>query len=511
MKKRALISVFDKSNIVEFAKKLISLDWEIVTTGGTYKLLKEEGLEVIEINEVTQFKEMLDGRVKTLHPLIHGGILYRRDIPEHFATIKEENISPVDLVVNNLYPFEKVLNENAPHDVMIENIDIGGPSMIRAAAKNYKDVLVVVDVKDYDTVLEKIEKNDISEDYRLYLSGKAFNYTAYYDALIASYFNDVLNVEFPENLTITYKKQADLRYGENPHQKACWYEKAYVGKEEKTEFKQLHGKELSYNNLTDSYGAIKIVKEFDEPAVVAVKHANPCGIGTGENIDVAYDKAFLCDPVSIFGGILAINRPVTTYVATKLSELFVEIIIAPSFEKEAFEILSKKKNIRLIELENISEFKIPAKMSKEILNGVVYQDYDDVVFTEELKVVTKVQPTEKQLEDLIFAFKACKAVSSNGIVLAKDGATVGIGQGEVRRSWAAEKSIDRMNEHFENIEGVVMASDAFFFEDTVELLHKNNIKAVIQPGGSIKDQNVIDLCDEYGIAMVFTGIRHFRH
>lgn len=511
MKKRALISVFDKENIVDFAKQLIQLDWEIVSTGGTYSLLKNEGLDVIEVNEVTQFKEMLDGRVKTLHPLIHGGILYRRDVVSHVTTIQEENIHPVDMVVNNLYPFEKVLNQNAEHDVMVENIDIGGPSMIRAAAKNYKDVLIVTDVKDYELVLSHLKNNTVDIAFKAYLAGKAFNYTAYYDALIANYFNDYLNVDFPEQLTITYQKQADLRYGENPHQNACWYERVYQTAYERTNFKQLHGKELSYNNLTDSYGAIKIVKEFDVPAVVGIKHANPSGIGTGTTIDEAFDKAYACDSVSIFGGIIALNRPVTVTIAEKIHAFFAEIVIAPDYEPRAFEILTQKKNIRLIEIENINDFKLPKHMAKEILNGIAYQDQDNILLKDELQFVTKVKPTEKQLEDLLFAFTACKTVSSNGIVLAKDGATVGIGQGEVRRSWAVEKAIDRYHAHFEPQDGVVMASDAFFFEDTVELLKENNIKAVIQPGGSIKDEKVIALCDEYGIAMVFTGIRHFRH
>lgn len=510
MKKRALISVYDKTNIVAFATQLIELGWEIVSTGGTYTLLKENHLPVIEVNEVTNVKEMLDGRVKTLHPLIHGGILYRRDNKNHVETIKNEKIHGIDMVVNNLYPFEKVLNSNNPtHELLIENIDIGGPSMIRAAAKNYQDVLIVTDVEDYGLVLDHLTNHN--PKLNRYLAGKAFNYTAYYDALIAAYFNDYLDISFPERLTLTYQKTSKLRYGENPHQDAAQYKSVYIPKNEKCEFKQLHGKELSYNNLTDSYAAIKMVKLFKEPCVVGIKHANPSGIAIGNTIEEAYDKAYACDEISIFGGIIALNRPVSVYVAEKIHSFFAEIVIAPSFDKEAFEILTQKKNIRLIQMENITTFELPTKTSKPIVNGIVYQDEDNVIFKDELKVVTKAQPTPKQMEDLIFAFTACKGVSSNGVVIAKDLATIGIGQGEVRRSWAVEKALDRMQTHFKTVENAVMASDAFFFEDTVQLLHENGITAVIQPGGSIKDEAVIRLCDELGIAMVFTGIRHFRH
>ena len=512
MKKRALISVADKSGIIEFAKSLNSLGWEIVSTGGTYKTIKENGIDVIEVDEITKFKEILDGRVKTLHPFIHGGILYRRDDLEHISTIDSIGIGSIDMVVNNLYPFESVLNsENPSHENLIENIDIGGPSMIRAAAKNYKDVIVVVDPKDYDFIIEKLQTSTIEEYDKLKLSAKAFNYTAYYDAMISSYFNDILGDKAPDRLTITYKKQENLRYGENPHQSADLYEKVYFATDEKANIKKLHGKELSYNNLTDMYAAIKIVKEFDSPAVVAIKHCNPSGIAVADNIDEAFDKAYNCDPISIFGGIFAINRTITKYIAEKINSFFVEIVIAPSYEKEALEILQTKKNIRLIEVDNLNEFKIPEKLSKEVLNGLVLQDYDYKLFDGDLRVVTDRKPSEKEMTDLLFAFKACKSVASNGIVVARNNATIGIGQAEVRRSWAAEEAINRAIENFGDISDAVLASDAFFFEDTVELLHKNNIKAVIQPGGSIKDENVIKLCNEYGIAMVFTSIRHFRH
>lgn len=509
MSKRALISVFDKEGIVDFAKNLVDLGWEIISTGGTYKILKSENIEVIEVDEVTNFKEILDGRVKTLHPFVHGGILYRRDDKKHIQTVEKLGISSIDMVVNNLYPFEKVLNSNGKsHEDLIENIDIGGPSMIRAAAKNYNDVCVVVDPKDYADIILKLKENTLDKNFRLYLSSKAFNYTAYYDALISSYFNDLLGDEFPERLTVTYSKKQNLRYGENPHQSASLYEKVYVREREKTEFKQLHGKELSYNNLTDMYSAIKMVKEFEEPCVVAVKHNSPCGIAIGENIEQAFDKAYACDEISVFGGIIALNREVTEEVAQKLNSFFVEIVISNKFSKRAIKILEQKKNIRLIEIDNLNEFKIPNQMSKEVLNGIVYQDFDGVLLACDLKFVTEKKPTDEELKNLLFAFKTCKCVGSNGVVVVRDNATVGIGQAEVRRSWAVEEALERAKGKLEN---AVLASDAFFFEDTVELLKEHNITCVIQPGGSVKDENVIKLCNKYGIAMVFTGTRHFRH
>lgn len=512
MNRRALISVSDKTGIVDFAKELKNLGWDLISTGGTYKVLRESGIEVLEVDEVTNFKEILNGRVKTLHPFIHGGILFRRDINEHVETVREIGIKSIDMVVNNLYPFEKVLNSDSrTHDDLIENIDIGGPSMIRAAAKNYKDVIIVVDPKDYQNIIGRLKENEVDEDYRLYLSAKAFNYTAYYDAMISSYFNDVLNIEFPEKLTITYNKKENLRYGENPHQSAALYEKVYFKDVEKSDFNKLHGKELSYNNLTDMYAAIKIAKEFKEPCVVGIKHCNPSGIAIGETIDEAFDRAYKCDKTSIFGGIFAINRKVTKYIAEQINNIFIEIVVAIGYDEEALEILKSKKNIRLIEIKNFNDFKLPSNVTKEVLNGIVCQDYDDKLFIDDLKIVTNRKPSEKEMEDLLFAFKACKSVSSNGIVVARDNSTIGIGQGEVRRSWAAEEAIDRAIENFDNIDNAVLASDAFFFEDTVELINKNNIKAVIQPGGSIKDESVIELCNKYDIAMVFTSIRHFRH
>lgn len=509
MKKFALISVFDKENIEKFAKELIDLGYEIISTSGTYKFLKDKKINVIDVNEITNFNEILNGRVKTLHPFIHGAILYRRNKKEDIETIKNLNISSIDIVVNNLYPFEKVLNDkNKTHDDLIENIDIGGPSMIRAAAKNYKDVLVVVDKNDYKEVIERLKIKKIDEDFRLSLARKAFCHTAYYDSLISNYFNDLLNVEFPENLTISYKKINSLRYGENPHQRACAYKKAYIREKNKFDFKKIHGKELSYNNLTDIYASIKMIKEFKEPAVVCLKHASPCGIAVSKDINEAFDKAYECDNISIFGGVIALNEEVSEYIAKKINSFFLEIVIARKFSKKALEILQKKKNIRLIEIENIKDVEIENKTLKEDINGILYQDYDNKLLVSDLEFVTKTKPTKDQLEQLIFAFKASKFVLSNGVVIVKDNATIGIGQGECRRSFAVKEAIERAKG---KLEGSVLASDGFFFEDTVEMLKENKIKAVISPGGSIKDKDVIKLCDEYSIAMVFTKTRHFRH
>lgn len=506
MKKTALVSVYDKTGIVDFCKALKELDYQIISTGGTYRLLKEE-MVVIEADEWTGFPECLDGRVKTLHPKIHGGILYRRNDPSHVETIDKLGISSIDLVVNNLYPFEAVLKDpSRGHAEQIENIDIGGPSMIRAAAKNYQDVLIVTNPEDYDSVIAYLKEGKKELRFHEELAGKAFQYTAYYDAMISEYFNDRLGVQYPEKLTFGYRLSSPLRYGENPHQSAAFYEKVY--QKNPAKWTQLHGKELSYNNYTDVYNATRMVKSFEEPAVVGTKHNNPAGIGIGETIDEAFQKAYDCDPVSIFGGIFAINREVSLKIAQTISSFFVEIVIAPSYEKEAFELLAKKKNIRLLEMPNLMEFELPKFAYKEVLGGLLYQEYDEAFLKDEVQVVTKKQPSPEEMKDLLFAFKAVKCVASNGVVVVKNGATLGIGQGEVRRSWAAEEALERAKNH---LNGAVVASDGFFFEDTVELLHDHGIQAVIQPGGSIKDPNVIELCNQYGIALVMTGIRHFRH
>ncbi|HAE91611.1 MAG TPA: bifunctional phosphoribosylaminoimidazolecarboxamide formyltransferase/inosine monophosphate cyclohydrolase [Tissierella sp.] len=511
MMKRALISVFHKEGIVEFASELKKLGWEIISTGGTYKILKESGIEVIEVNNVTNFPEILDGRVKTLNPYIHGGLLYRRDNENHIKTIEDMKIDPIDMVVNNLYPFEETIKKpNVTHEETIENIDIGGPSMIRAAAKNYKDVTVIIDPSDYEQVLNELKsEGKTTFRTRQYLARKVFNYTAYYDTLISNYFNEIEEVIFPEKLTLAYKSKEELRYGENPHQKAAFYKE--VGKKEGTLAGaiQLHGKELSFNNINDANGCIEALKEFDEPTVVAVKHANPCGIGSGKDILEAYKKAYECDKVSIFGGIIAANREIDEKVAEKINEIFIEIVMAPSFTEKALEILTQKKNIRIMQIDNIIDRKYKELDIKKVLGGLLVQDKDRILLNEEIKIVTKNQPTEKQTEDLLFAWKAAKSVKSNGVVIAKDKATIGIGLGEVNRVWAVQNAIERAGE---KVKGAVLASDGFFpFKDSIELLSSAGVAAIIQPGGSLKDSEVIEEADRNSLSMIITGIRHFKH
>lgn len=509
MKKSALISVYYKDGIVDFAKKLIELDWNIISTGGTYKLLKDNGIEVHEVSEVTNFPEMMDGRVKTLHPKIHGGILFRRDNESDLESIKKYEIESVDMVVNNLYPFEEMLKMDKDENAMIENIDIGGPSMIRAAAKNHKDVLIVVDPEDYNTVYQALKEDKADLELKKKLAAKAFSLTAYYDGIISNYFNNLLGVKFPKHLTRPLKLDSILRYGENPHLESAYYLDGYSKKENVFDFEQLHGKEISYNNMNDLTGCVQSLKEFDKPTVVAVKHTNPSGIGSDDDINIAFDKAYECDDISIFGGIVAVNRTLTEYIATKLNGIFIEIVIAPDYEEKALEILKSKKNIRILKSENLVSTEFRELGFKEVMNGFLVQDNDSELYREEdFKVVSKRKPSEKELSDMIFGIKACKNVNSNGVVLVNNEATVGYGFGEVRRSWAVEKAIERAKGKLQNS---VLASDGFFFEDTIELLHENGIKAVISPGGSIHDEKVIELCDKYDITLVFTGMRHFKH
>ena len=509
--KRALISVYDKGGIVEFAKELVALDWEIISTGGTWKTLKDHGLDPIQIEEITNFPEILDGRVKTLNPMIHGGILYRRDLDDHKQTIDEMNISSIDMIVNNLYPFEETIKKvGALNEEIIENIDIGGPSMIRAGAKNYRDVTVVIDPVDYPLIIEELkEKQTTSIETRQYLARKVFNYTAYYDTLISNYFNELEGVDFPEKMTMAYKDKKELRYGENPHQAASFYEEVLPSLGNLSDAKKLHGKELSFNNINDANGALETLKEFTEPTVVGVKHANPSGIGSGDNIVDAYDKAYICDPSSIFGGIIAANREIGAEVAEKINSIFIEIVMAPSYTDEAIEILSQKKNIRILEIDNITNNKYDEKNLKKVLGGILIQDRDDILLQDDIKTVTDKEASEEDIEELLFAWKAAKCVKSNGVVITKDMATIGIGLGEVNRSWAVENAVNRAGEE---VKGAYLASDGFFpFKDSIEILGEAGIKGIIQPGGSMRDQEVIDEANKYGIIMCFTGMRHFKH
>lgn len=510
MKKRALISVSNKDQIVEFANGLVERGFEIISTGGTLKTLVDAGVKAIAIDEVTGFPEIMDGRVKTLHPNVHGGLLAKRSNPDHMKQLEENNIETIDMVVVNLYPFKQTLEKTGvSEDEIIENIDIGGPTMLRSAAKNFQDVIVVVDPADYNDVLAELENGEVSLKKRKALAAKVFRHTANYDALIGAYFTKQTGEEFPENYTVTFEKVQSLRYGENPHQKAAFYKQPLAKGKSLATAKQLHGKELSYNNIQDGNAAVEILSDYQEPAAVAVKHMNPCGIGIGDDLFEAFEHCFDADPVSIFGGIVALNREVDVKTAEKLSQIFLEIIIAPSFTDDAFEILTKKKNIRLLELDMTETDEQELKLTA-VNGGVLVQTVDDAVITEEeLEVATDRKPTDKELKDLLFAWKAVKHVKSNAIVLAKDKQTIGVGAGQMNRVGAARIAIEAAGE---KAKGSVMASDAFFpMPDTVEEAVKAGVTAIIQPGGSKRDQDSIDVCNEHGIAMVYTGMRHFKH
>ncbi|WP_432662857.1 bifunctional phosphoribosylaminoimidazolecarboxamide formyltransferase/IMP cyclohydrolase [Wukongibacter baidiensis] len=513
MIKRALISVSDKTGIVEFAKKLKELGVEIISTGGTARKLTENDIEVTKVSDITGFPECLDGRVKTLHPVIHGGILAVRDSEDHMSQLKELNIEPIDLLVINLYPFKQTIaKENVEFDEAIENIDIGGPTMLRSAAKNFKYVTVVTDPLDYTKVISELcENSEVSYETKYELALKVFEHTSHYDTLISGYLRSQLEgKELPELLTLTYEKVGDLRYGENPHQKAAFYREVEKNEGTLVNADQLHGKELSFNNINDTNGALELLKEYEEPTVVAVKHANACGVGSGYDIYDAYMKAYECDPKSIFGGIVAANRSIDYRAAEEINKIFVEIVIAPDFDEDALEILKSKKNIRLLKLENIGKKQRENAMDiKKVNGGLLLQNIDSKMYKDEPQVVTERIPTEKEMEDLVFAWKVCKHIKSNGIALAKDKQTVGIGPGQVNRIWAVENSIKQA---LVEVKGSVMASDAFFpFADCVEAAAKAGITAIIQPGGSMRDQESIDAANKFGIAMVFTGMRHFKH
>ncbi|GIQ70424.1 bifunctional phosphoribosylaminoimidazolecarboxamide formyltransferase/IMP cyclohydrolase PurH [Xylanibacillus composti] len=510
--KRALISVSDKTGIVEFAAKLAEKGVQLISTGGTKTLLEQNQVPVTGISEVTGFPEVLDGRVKTLHPAVHSGLLAIRDSEEHVRQMKELGLDYIDLVVVNLYPFQQTIAKpDVSYEDAIENIDIGGPTMLRSAAKNHAFVTVVVDAADYGTVLEEIEQNgDTTLDTRKRLAAKVFRHTGAYDALISEYLSKQTGEAYPERLTVTYEKVQDLRYGENPHQSAAFYRRPLAEAGTITTAAQLHGKELSYNNINDANAAISILKEFQEPAVVAVKHMNPCGVGIGTTIDEAYVKAYEADPTSIFGGIVAANREIGKETAERLHGIFLEIVIAPTFSPEALEILMQKKNIRLLALGEGALKKAADPIVVTVEGGALVQDVDDRSLTEaDLKVVTKRQPTPEEMRQLLFGWKVVKHVKSNAIVLANDDMTVGVGAGQMNRVGAARIAIEQAGI---KAQGAALASDAFFpMGDTVELAAQAGVKAIIQPGGSIKDEESIQAADKYGIAMVFTGVRHFKH
>ncbi|HAV52120.1 MAG TPA: bifunctional phosphoribosylaminoimidazolecarboxamide formyltransferase/inosine monophosphate cyclohydrolase, partial [Leuconostoc mesenteroides] len=463
---RALLSVSDKSGLIPFAKNLVELGYELVSTGGTHKVLVDAGLDVISIDEVTDFPEMLDGRVKTLHPRVHAGLLARRDLPEHMAKLAEFDITPIDMVVVNLYPFKSTIQkEGVTEEEAIENIDIGGPSMLRSAAKNFASVLPIVDPKDYDVVANKLKAGEVDREYRKSLAAKVFQHTASYDALIANYLTET---SFPENLTLAYEKFDDMRYGENPHQSAAAYKTALPESYSVLNADILHGKQLSYNNIRDADAALRIIAEYEETTVVTVKHMNPAGIGQGQTLEAAWDQAFAADDISIFGGIVALNREVDAATAEKMHAIFLEIIIAPSFTPEAYEILAAKKNLRLLTLPFTTS--IPQKLEvTSVLGGVVVQERDLVGESENnFTVVSKAQPTKEQLQAMIFAQKVVKHVKSNAIVVARNGQTLGIGAGQPNRIDSVVYSIQKA-EKKPGFDEAVLASDAFFpMDDSVQ-------------------------------------------
>ena len=506
MTKRALISVSDKTNIVEFAKGLEKHGFEVISTGGTYTHLKNNGVSCISIEDVTHFPEILEGRVKTLHPKIHGGLLSKRGNELHNKHVAENNIEYIDLVCVNLYPFEAtVKKEGVSEEEIIENIDIGGPSMLRSAAKNFNDVAVVTDINDYTKILEELEKGGISYETRRALAIKVFNTTASYDAAIANYFNKKDNL-VPEKLTLSYKLQDSLRYGENPHQKAYHYVQDNNESYALQNAVQLHGKEMSYNNIQDASAALDILSEFEETTCVAVKHMNPCGVATGNSVFEAYSRAYEADPVSIFGGIVAVNGKVDKETAEKMHSIFLEIILATDYDEEALEILTKKKNLRIYKLSeknNNHEQQI-----KSVRGGILVQDFNDKL-ADEYESVTEKKVDKTQQRDIEFGLKVVKHVKSNAIVVVKDGQTLGIGAGQMNRVGSCKIALEQAGE---KARGAVLASDAFFpMRDSADFAAEYGIAAIVQPGGSIRDQESIDACNEKGVAMVFSKIRHFKH
>lgn len=511
MKKRALISVSDKTNIVEISTTLAELGYEIISTGGTYNILKKAGLPVLNITEVTGFPECLDGRVKTLHPAVHAGLLAMRANEEHMSQLEKLNINTIDVVIVNLYPFKQtIMKEGIDFQEAVENIDIGGPTMLRSAAKNFQDVVVIVDPSDYEKVFAEMKEGSVSLATRKYLMYKVYQHTAVYDTMISTYLRQQLGIEFPEQLTLAYEKKEQMRYGENPHQNAASYAEVIPVKNSLINATFLNGKQLSYNNINDTNGAVELLKEFpNKPTVVAVKHANPCGVASADTVYEAYKKAYDADPVSIFGGIVAVNRTVDKATAEEMIKIFLEIVIAPDFTEEALEVLKKKPNLRVLKLENVGEPNPKGTMDfKKCYGGLIMQDADLSVI-EEMKVVTEKAPTDSEKEAMEFGMKVVKHCKSNAIVIVRGEQTLGIGVGQTNRIWAAGQAVDHS---LTTTEGAVLASDAFFpFKDCVEVAVKAGISAIVQPGGSIRDQESIDECNANGIAMVFTGSRHFKH
>ena len=508
---RALISVSDKNGVVEFAQELRSLGWEIIATGGTMNLLRDKGVEVINISDVTGFPEICDGRVKTLHPKVHGGLLARRDDESHLKALKDNAIEFIDMVCVNLYPFRQTIAKpDVTMEDAIENIDIGGPSMLRSAAKNYKDVTVVCNPENYAKIIEEIKANgNTTLETRLQLSAEAYTHTAQYDAMIATYMRKAAGLN--EKLFLEFDLKQGLRYGENPHQQAKFYGAAEAGSFSLANAKQLNGKELSYNNIQDANAALSIVREFDEPFCVGLKHMNPCGAAIGKDVVDAWTKAYEADKVSIFGGIVAVNREVTKEAAELMKPIFLEIIMAPSFSAEALEVLSSKKNLRLLQVDMTKDESV-VNQYVSVNGGLLVQDLDKTTATVTADMcVTEQKPTEEQITDLNFGWRVVKHVKSNAIVVVKDGHTVGVGAGQMNRVGSAEIALKQA--HAAGFtEDLVLASDGFFpFDDTVTMAAEYGVKAIVQPGGSVRDEDSVKKANECGITMVMTGMRHFKH
>ena len=510
--KTALLSVSDKSGLLDFAKALTAQGIKILSTGGTAKTLRDAGLNVIDVSDHTGFPEIMDGRVKTLHPKIHGGLLARRDDKDHVSAMTSQNIEPIDLLVVNLYPFRETVAKGGDYDNCVENIDIGGPAMLRAAAKNYDFVTVLTDPADYADILTEIIDGGTSFATRQKCAAKTYAMTASYDSAISNWFAGQLGEQFPENLILSATRLQTLRYGENPHQSAAVYSDG-TQRAGALHAKQLQGKELSYNNLNDTDAAFELVSEFDAPTVAIIKHANPCGVASGTDMVSAYQSALACDPVSAFGGIIALNRPLDARTASEIINIFSEVIIAPQILDEARSILSTKKNLRVLETGNLPNFADARMTLKTISGGYLLQGSDNGHITQaDLQVVTDRAPTEQELKDLIFAFRVSKHVKSNAIVYAKNGKTVGIGAGQMSRIDSSRIAAWKAGEAKTEIQNSVVASDAFFpFADGLLAAADAGATAIIQPGGSIKDKDVIQAANERGLAMVFTGMRHFRH
>ncbi len=505
---RALISVYDKSGILELAKELINQGYEILSSGGTYAHLKNAGIEAIEVSEVTGFKEILGGRVKTLHPAIHGGILFREDVEKDVDEIKNNAIEPIDIVVVNLYPFEKKMKELKDIDALIEFIDIGGPALIRAAAKNHKRVSVLTDIEDYAWFIEKLKMNAISQKDRRYLALKAFWLTSYYDSIIASYFTDVFGFSKKEfkNHTIPMLLKDELRYGENPHQEAYLYENP-LEEEGIVRAKVLQGKKMSYNNYLDADSVIKLISEFSDPCCAIVKHNNPSGVAIDDNLVEAYKKALKCDEEAAFGGIVAFNKKVDEELANIITEHFYEIVIAPEFSEEALKAFSKKKNLRVVKYKSLNQ----NTDIRSISGGYLHQQFDNKLY-ESIEIVSLRRPIEQELEDAIFAWKVAKWTKSNAIVIAKNNQTIGIGAGQVSRVDSLRSAIRKAKNFGHDLKDAVVASDAFFpFRDSIDIAYADGISGVIQPGGSIRDKEVMEAINEHDMFMIFTHMRHFRH